>query len=258
MRYLTIVLLAACAQVDGRGEAPQSPSLSKNAGDASVSGSARDSAVPIVDTTARWSPDTAHSSPQPYSALYRPLLPDTAELAAARADGKVSRAGSELQIKLLNGKTATFLDDTTAGLKFFLPRYAGYLKPSHSHAIHILQYEGSGVYIVLDDSTGDSTIVVGKPIPSPDGTRFVLMSMAGAGGGYDASVIEIWRVIDRKPELEFSYATEGSSWEASDPVWHDSVTIDFDKNVFLSFEKPYKKTPARLALVGATWVISDR
>jgi hypothetical protein len=29
-------------------------------------------------------------------------------------------------------------------------------------------------YIVLDDSTGDSTIVFGKPVASPYGTRFVL------------------------------------------------------------------------------------
>jgi hypothetical protein len=82
--------------------------------------------------------------------------------------------------------------------------------------------------------------------------------MAGAGAGYDASVIEIWRMGERKPEKEFSHDTEGSSWEASDPVWRDSVTIDFDKNTFVSFDKPYQKAPARLTLTGSTWVISDR
>ena len=199
-----------------------------------------------------------HTEPHAYSALYQLAEPDTAELAAARADGRVSRAGSELRIKLLSGKTATFLDDTTAGLKTFLPRYAGYLKSIHSHVIHILQYEGSGAYIVLDDSTGDSTIVFGKPVASPDGKRFVVTSMAGAGAGYDASMIQVWRMVGRKPEKEFSYDTYDSHWEAADPVWHDSVTVDFDKHSFVAFDKPDKKAPGRLTRTGTTWVISDR
>ena len=199
-----------------------------------------------------------HAGSHPYSDLYKPIEPDTAELAAARPDGKVSRAGSELQIKLLNGKTATFLDDTTAGLKFFLPRYAGYLKTIHSHLIHIVQYEGSGAYIVVDDSTGDSTIVFGKPVAAPDGTRFVLTSMAGAGAGYDASKIEVWRLDGRKPQIEFSYNTEGSPWEAADPVWHDPVTIDFDKHTFVAFDKPDKTAPGRLTRTGTTWVFADK
>ena len=57
----------------------------------------------------------------------------------------------------------------------------------------------------------------------------MLTSMAGYGAGYDGSMIEVWRVVGRKPEVEFSYDTENSAWEASDAVWRDSVTIDFDK-----------------------------
>ena len=163
-----------------------------------------------------------------------------------------------MRIKLLNGKTATLLDDTTAGMKFSLPRYVGYLRPIHSHLIHIVVYEGSGAYIVLDDSTGDSTIVFGKPVASPDGTGFVVTSMAGAGAGYDASVIEVWRMIGRKPEREFSFDTENSSWEAADPVWRDSVTIDFDKHSFVAFDKPDKLAPGRLTRIGTNWVFADR
>jgi hypothetical protein len=202
--------------------------------------------------------DSVRLEAHPYSALYKPVEPDTAELAAARADGKASRAGSELRIKLLSGKTASLFDDTTAGLKTSLPRYAGYLKSIHSHLIHILQYEGSGAYIVVDDSTGDSTIVFGKPVASPDGERFVLTSMAGAGAGYDASIIEVWRMVGRKPEKEFSYDTYDSHWEASDAVWRDSTTIDFDKNTFVSFDKPDTKAPGRLTRTGTTWVFSAR
>jgi hypothetical protein len=223
-----------------------------------VTRSAVDSAVRLADTSGRANGDSVHIDAHPYSSLYQPMEPDTAELAAVRADGKVSRAGSELRIKLLSGRTATYLDDTTAGLKFFLPRYDGYLKTIHSHLIHILQYEGSGAYIVVDDSTGDSTIVFGKPVGSPDGTRFVVTSMAGAGAGYDASMIQVWRIVGRKPEVEFSYDTESSSWEAADPVWRDSVTIDFDKHTFVAFDKPDKKAPGRLTRTGTTWDFSER
>ena len=110
---------------------------------------------------------------------WRHYYDSTERLALRTANGKVSRAGSELRIQLLNGRTAVFKDDTTAGLKFFVPRYNGYLKTIRSHSIHIIQYEGAGAYLVVDDSTGDSTIVFGEPVASPDGKRFVLTSMAG-------------------------------------------------------------------------------
>jgi len=181
----------------------------------------------------------------------------TERLALRTADGKVSRAGTALRIQLLDGRTAVFEDDTTPGLKFAVPRYAGYLKTIHSHSIHILQYEGSGAYLVVDDSTGDSTIVFGEPVASPDGKRFALTSMAGAGAGYDASMIEVWRMVGRKPEKEFSYDTRDGPWEASNAVWRDSVTIDFLKNRFVSFTEPYAQTPGRLKRTGTTWVFDD-
>ncbi len=179
------------------------------------------------------------------------------ELAAIRtAEGKVSRAGSELRIQLLDGRIAVLKDDTTPGLQFALPRYAGYHKAMHSHVVHRVHYEGAGAYLVLDDSTGDTTIVFAEPIVSPDGRRFVLTSMTGAAG-YDPSYIQVWRMVGRKPEKEFSYDTYDEPWEASDAVWRDSVTIDFIKNSGNDPSKPYIETPGRLTRIGTTWVISQ-
>jgi hypothetical protein len=188
---------------------------------------------------------------------WRAYYDSTERVALRTAGGRVSRAGSELRIQLLDGRTDVFKDDTTPGLKFNVPRYAGYLKTIRSHSIHIIQYEGSGAYLVVDDSTGDSTIVFGAPVASPDGKRFVLTSMAGAGAGYDASMIEVWRMVGRKPEKEFHYDTRDGPWEASDAVWRDSVTIDFLKNRFVSFTEPYAQTPGRLKRMGTTWVLAD-
>lgn len=168
----------------------------------------------------------------------------------------VTRVGTNLRIRLLNGRTAILQDDTTEGMKFALPRYAAYLKAIHSHVIHQYQYEGEGIYFVVDDSTGDSTITYGMPVASPDGARFAFASMEGMEGG-NPGVIEVWRVVGRHPEKEFSYNTEHESWEASDMVWRDSVTIDFFKNTHSSPSEPYAQTPGHLKRTGTTWVLSE-
>lgn len=171
------------------------------------------------------------------------------------ADGKVSRAGSELRIQLLDGRTATFKDDTTSGMQRALPRYAGYLREIHSHVIHEILYEGSGSYLMVDDSTGDSTIVFGMPVVSRDGRRFALTSMAD-GGSYDPSLIEVWRMDGRKLERELSYDSENEPWEPSDPVWRDSATIDFTRNSHEDPSEPWIKKPGRLIRIGTTWSLT--
>jgi hypothetical protein len=170
------------------------------------------------------------------------------------AAGKVERSGIELRIQLLNGKVSIFQDDTTPGGNFAAYRYAGYLKTIHSYVVHRVPYEGSGLYIVVDDSTGDSTTVAGMPVPSPDGTRFALTSASGEAD-YDQSLIEVWRFNGRSPENEFSYDAGNESWDPFDAVWRDSATIDFMKGSRLESEN-YAKTPARLIRKGTEWTIS--
>jgi hypothetical protein len=203
-----------------------------------------------VGSAASSTPETSPSTPLSWSDSIR-----AAEQSGIRdADGKVVRNGSELRIQLLNGKTATFQDDTTEGGSFAAYRYAGYLRTIHSHVVHRVPYEGSGLYIMVDDSTGDSTTLAGMPVPSPDGTRFVLTSASGEAD-YDQSLIEVWRFNGRSPENEFSYDAGNESWDPFDAVWRDSVTIDFTKGSRLQSEN-YAKTPARLIRKGTEWEIS--
>ena len=200
------------------------------------------------DTTRCATPDTTRKNDAVISV-------DSEELMALKtANGKASRECGELRIRLLNGRTAILADNRTDGLAFALPRYAGYLKAIHSHAVHVHQYEGEGIYFVVDDSTGDSTFAFGMPAISPDAKRFAITSIAGMEGG-NPGVIEVWRMVGRKPEKEFSYDTEESNWEASDPVWVDSTTIDFTKNSGNNPSEPYIENPGRLVKQGATWVL---
>lgn len=168
----------------------------------------------------------------------------------------VSRVGPALRIRLRNGRTAMLKDDTTAGLTFARPRYEVYLRAIHSHVVHQYQYEGEGIYFVLDDSTGDSTLVFGMPVVSPDAKRFAITSMEGLEGG-NPGVIEIWQMVGRKPEREFSYHTEQEPWEPSDARWHDSGTLDFFKNTHSAPGDPYLQTPGRLKRTGKTWALVE-
>jgi hypothetical protein len=168
------------------------------------------------------------------------------------ADGKDSRIGPELRIRLRNGTTAVFTNDTTPG-HYRAPRFAGYLKELHSYIVHVVPYEGSGNYYIVDESTGDSTVVWGMPVPSPDGSRFALTSQSGEAD--DAkSVIEVWRMVGGKPESEFSYDSGEDSWDPSNALWRDSLTIDFIKN---SRSPPYSTSGGRLVRSGTTWAFTE-
>jgi hypothetical protein len=202
--------------------------------------------IPVVSTAPADS--NAHSRPA--------VDVDSAErLAFTTAEGRVSRDSTELRIRLLDGRTTTF-EDNKIPQRFLLHRYVGYLKAIHSHVVHGYPMEGNGYHLIVDDSTGDSTIVYGMPVPSPDGTRFVLTSMIGEAR-YDPGLVEVWRMVGRTAVNEFSLDTEDAPWEPSDAVWRDSVTIDFMKNRHSSPGDPYVQTPGCLSRSGTTWVLSD-
>jgi hypothetical protein len=209
----------------------------------------------VVDRVPDWVFLVMTVEPPPHDSI------EAAEFAAIRdAEGRASRMGRELRIQLLDGHAAIFRDDTTLGADtievehFSLPRYAGYLKAIHSHVIHEIPYEGNGGYLIVDDSTGDSTAIAGMPVLSPDGMRFVATSMAGAAE-FDAGLIEIWRMVGRKPKKEFSYNTEHESWGASNAVWRNSVTISFIKKLDRDARAPQVGL-GLLTRSGRTWVLT--
>ena len=119
--------------------------------------------------------------------------------------------------------------------------------------------EGSGIHILVDDSTGDTTATVANPpVLSPDGTRFVVSPMdapTGPDADYDPLEIEVWRVMPGKAEREFSVDPEG--YVPSNAVWRDSVTIDFIKTTFVPPDyTTVVSTPGILRRANGKWVIS--
>jgi hypothetical protein len=271
MKLLTLCLLGspllACTK-----EVSKSPASEQLLRDSVVSNPAiplsdtvvANPAIPLPDSVAvKWVlslPDSAVAKSVPASSTRPPLSwsdsLDAFEVAAiAASGGKASRANYwELRIKLRNGGTLVFKTDSTIMMSY---RYAGYLKEIHSHVVHRVPYEDSGNYLVVDDSTGDSTTVWAMPVPSPDGTRFVLTSI-GEDEGSDVGNISVWRMLGRKPQKEFSINDGG--WRSSDAVWRDSVTIDFMRNTNPDPDDPFRyiKTPARLTRTGTTQILPDK
>jgi hypothetical protein len=74
--------------------------------------------------------------------------------------------------------------------------------------------------------------------------------------GSEPGLIEVWKMVDRNPENEFSYDTENEVWQPSDPVWRDSVTIEFFRNSHSDPSEPYVKTLGRLIRTGTKWVLA--
>lgn len=205
---------------------------------------------PVPDTTA-----VAPQSEAEIQEIDELAVADSIERVSLPAtEGGVTRSGTQLRIQLLGGGAVTFTDDTIPGDgSFEVPRYAGYLKEIRSHVVHRLPYEGSGSWLILDDSTGDSTIVFGMPVVSPDSTRFVVMS-AGWEADYDPTLIEVWRMVGRKPEKEFSLEPP---WQPSDPMWRASDTVAFTRNTYSPSIGHFMPTPARLIRADTTWIVSE-
>jgi len=209
-------------------------------------------------------PDTStQASETPPDTTQQPPLvpepPDTLEEPAIRtADGKVSRVRGDLHITLSGGRTAIYKG---RGYGDMYHRYEGYLRTMRSHLIHLWGMEGSGVRLIVDDSTGDTTAMLSAPPNfSPDSTRFVVTALTapegGGDAGYDAVEIEVWRVVPRKPVREFALEPEG--YVPSTAVWRDSVTIDFIKTTFVPpCCDTVVNTRARLRLTGGKWVTTD-
>jgi hypothetical protein len=215
-------------------------------------------AVSLPESTVKWVlslPDSgvAKSGPDSSTPMNWSDSLHAFEVAAIAASaGSVSRANYwELRIKLLNGRTLVLKTDSTTKMSY---RYAGYLRQIHSHVVHRVPYEDSGNYLVVDDSTGDSTTVWGMPVPSPDGTRFVLTSI-DEDEYSDVGSISVWRMVGRKPQREF--VINDGSWRSSNAVWRDSLSIDFMRNTNPDPSNPFRyiKTRARLTRSGTTSVL---
>ena len=161
---------------------------------------------------------------------------DTSETAAMRcANGVAMRSGDTVIIRLSNVGAAKRVDDPTEGEAYRRYYYAGRFGGDNgTPAFHILDVRNmqGGAIELINAATGDSLVVHGVPVLSPDGTRFA--AVAELGACRMATQLEIWRVTGDKPVHEYTLepldCTAGTGWGPSDVTWLARDTISLLRN----------------------------
>ncbi len=83
--------------------------------------------------------------------------------------------------------------------------------------------EGSS-YVAVDHATGRQCPMLGFPAVSPDRKRAVAFSAAGEAN-YDGNGVEVWRINQGKPRVEYTYTPDARDWSPTDTRWSGPSTI---------------------------------
>jgi hypothetical protein len=163
---------------------------------------------------------------------------DSTEASAMKcAAGLVIRFADTLQIRLAGAGVRKRIDRTPEEGGFRQYRYAGHIGGSSGGpAFHVLDartHDRSWVELI-SELTGDSLIVVARPVISPDGARF-LVSATGIVETCDVGmVLQVWRITGDAPVREFNVEpfncgiNEG--WGPSHVQWRSRDSISFLRN----------------------------
>lgn len=200
---IVAVLVVACA------DAPRGPSLKE-----------------------RMAAQAAAVAPAPVD--YEPaaaLCTDTAEAAAMRcADGVAMRAGDTIILRLSTVGAAKRVDNPVEGDGYRRYYYAGRFGGDNgTPAFHILDVRnyGGGAIELINAATGDSLLLRGVPILSPDGAHFAAVEEPDACEL--ASQLEIWRVTGDQPVRELRLqpfdCDASTGWGPSEVKWRTRDTI---------------------------------
>jgi hypothetical protein len=163
---------------------------------------------------------------------------DSTETSAMKcAAGSVVRFVDTLQIRLAGAGVRKRIDQMHEGGGFRQYRYAGHIGGSSGGpGFHVLDARGHDRAWVelINELTGDSLVVVARPLISPDGARF-LVSATGIVETCDVGmVLQIWRITGDAPVREFNVepfncgVNEG--WGPSRAEWRSRDSISFLRN----------------------------
>lgn len=163
---------------------------------------------------------------------------DSTEVSAMKcAAGSVVRFEDTLQIRLAGAGVRKRIDQLREGEAFRRYRYAGHIGGSSGgpgfHVLDAHTHDRAWVELI-NELTGDSLIVVARPVISPDGARF-FVSATGIVETCDVGmVLQIWRITGDAPVREFHVEpfncgiNEG--WGPSRVEWRSRDSISFLRN----------------------------
>jgi hypothetical protein len=159
---------------------------------------------------------------------------------------EATREGEILRLQTDLG-TVTFEVRTNAEEGYVKYYLVDRLKPAQDHyyLVRAIGYEGAG-YLLVCQKTGQTISLFGPPVFSPDGQRFVDVSL-DLDAGYHPNLIGIYKMDADKYAIEWSHAYEGMKGPAN-PVWLDNTAIVF-------FEVTFDKVPTVANLKKSPFII---
>ncbi|NLI76820.1 MAG: SH3 domain-containing protein [Candidatus Riflebacteria bacterium] len=140
---------------------------------------------------------------------------------------QVTRQGGTLQIRLKNGKTATFTDNPSAEETAELFYFRGHLKEAGFFLLHRVSWEFSN-YLLVNETSGARVPLDENPVFSPSGQRFVTACL-DLEAGFVPNGLKVYRVAKGQATLEWS--TSPKEWGPSEPRWQGENTILFQKTL---------------------------
>lgn len=178
-------------------------------------------------------PATASSAPfEPVAAF----CTDTTEAAAMRcADGVAMRSGDTIILRLTNVGAAKRVDNMAEGSGYRRYYYAGRFGGDNGtpafHILDVRNYEGGAIELI-NAATGDSLVLRGVPLLSPDGARFAAVEEPDACEL--ATQLDVWRVTGDRPVREYTVqpfdCDASTGWGPSNVTWRSRDTIAFVRN----------------------------
>jgi hypothetical protein len=182
-------------------------------------------------------------------------LPDAQveEILLKEVEG-ATREGTTLRLRTTAGMV-TFEDRVEVGegsAKYFLVGFRDSNGPFNF--IRVIGYESHG-FVLVNKKPGQVINLYGFPIFSPDGSRFVDVSL-DLDAGYVPNLIHIYKLEDSKYALEWKYMFEGMKGP-SDPVWLNDSAIVFFEVTFTRVPtvSNLKKNPYIIERINNKWNI---
>lgn len=139
------------------------------------------------------------------------LLPDT---------GRVRRHFDTLAFSIDNGRTVFMINDTSDSENASKYLYTGHDKVLNKYVVQGFFYEWWS-HFLIDKSKGDTTIVCGAPVASPDG-RYFICGNSDIDAGFTFNGLELYENTS-PPKLVC--AREIPYWGPSQIKWHDNKTL---------------------------------
>lgn len=216
-----------------------------------------------VAAEAATAPATVTSAPfEPVAAF----CTDTTEGVAMRcADGVATRSGDTIILRLTNVGAAKRVDHPAEGDGYRRYHYAGRFGGDNGtpafHILDVRNYEGGAIELI-NAATGDSLLLRGVPLLSPDGARFAAVGEPDACEL--ATQLEIWRVTGDKPVREYDIqpfdCDASTGWGPSNVTWRSRDTIALVRNRLPADSVRRASgeritSPALLVRDGGTWAL---